>query len=156
MGRFEDFGHDVGSLLRNMLLLIFPQKYYIDDRGILRPSHGPSTAAAKPVKGRHSQRISGSAFPLLVGCTFFVISAVFLASRSLQMCRQRKNHRRYDSVLERCSQAETPEQPTFFTRTDTDASCPMREKATDTDELATEVLTGDRTPGVRTLERTMV
>jgi len=98
--RFEDFGEDVGQLLREMVLLIFPQKYAVDHRGVLRQSLAPQ---AVPPKAKVKRvRIAGSAFPLYVGFTFAGISALFLATRSLQVFRRPRQYSRYNSVLERC------------------------------------------------------
>jgi hypothetical protein len=99
--RFEDFGEDVGKLLREMLLLIFPQKYVVDDRGILRRALLPPDAArTKRV------RISGSGFPVVVGGAFFAIASMFLAMRSMLLCRRR--NLRYKRGFLRCIPTECP------------------------------------------------
>lgn len=96
--RFEDFGDDVGQLLREMVLLIFPQKYSIDARGVLRRSLEPDHAA--PTLIGAVPRMSGNAFWIFVAVASLSMPTLFFATRSLQMCQRRM---RYDSVLERCA-----------------------------------------------------
>lgn len=110
--RFEDFGQDVGALLMELVLLIFPKKYSIDEKGILRRSlDQPAPSLVQPVGSQHqtsssTRHRSGSTvgrlsmLPLVVGTSFFSLSACFLASRSVQIFR-RRNRAWYDTVLER-------------------------------------------------------
>lgn len=101
--RFEDFGKDVGELLREMVLLVYPQKYSIDERGILRRALEPTEAKAEPLAEQHPPGISGSTLTVGIALAFLSIPAFFFGSRSLQMCQRQI---RYNSVLERCAPPE--------------------------------------------------
>jgi len=91
--RFEDFGDDVGQLLRSMVLLVFPKKYEVDKAGHLR--RGLIAEAAAYRTNKQPFVLSAAAF--VVGCATATLAAVFLAGRAFQTGAWR----RYDSLSRR-------------------------------------------------------
>jgi len=84
---FEGFGFDLGSLLRETLLMIFPQLYWVDDSGRLRRSleadvpEGAGEAAATPTARAMLRSALGqqrlTARELLGGVLLVLLAAAF-------------------------------------------------------------------------------
>lgn len=88
--RFEDFGDDVGQLLRAMVLLVYPQKYEVDKVGHLRRT---LIAEAHAYQAKQ-QTIVPPTVTFVLSCATAIMAGVFLAARAFQSGAWR----RYDSL----------------------------------------------------------
>jgi hypothetical protein len=74
---FEDFGYELGKLLRELVFLAFPQKYSFDASGKLRRYSGPVEIADTPVK----KWLMSSATLGVGGAVSFVIALALVRAR---------------------------------------------------------------------------
>jgi len=76
---FHEYGHEIGFMLRELMLMIYPQKYTVDQSGRLR----------RQLESSSMSRIHGKGFSVLVvaGMTFAVLVG-FMAVRTMRSMRK--------------------------------------------------------------------
>lgn len=76
---FHEYGHEIGFMLRELMLMIYPQKYTVDQSGRLR----------RQLESSSMSRIHGKGFSVLVvaGMTFAVLVG-FMAVRTMRSMRE--------------------------------------------------------------------